>query len=139
MIKKILIALDGSENAYKALDYAIQLAIDYSAQLNLLTVVPDFEPKSNEESAYQRMLVERAESYLEVAKEEIEETDQDIKFETEIVYGDPAEKIITIADNKQVDLIVLGNRGLSGVKRWVLGSVSDRVSDYAPCAVLIVK
>ena len=139
MIKKILIALDGSENAYKALDYAIQLAIDYSAQLNLLTVVPDFEPKSNEESAYQRMLVERAESYLEVAKEEIEETDQDIKFETEIVYGDPAEKIITIADNKQVNLIVLGNRGLSGVKRWVLGSVSDRVSDYAPCAVLIVK
>ncbi len=139
MIKKILIALDGSENAYKALEYAIQLAIDYNAQLNLLTVVPDFEPKSNEESAYQRMLVERAKSYLDNAKEEIEETNHDIKFETEIVYGDPAENIITSAEKNEVDLIVIGSRGLSGVKRWVLGSVSDRVSDYAPCMVLIVK
>jgi len=139
MIKKILVAIDGSQNAYKALEYAIRLAVDYGAQLNLLTVVPDFEPKSDEESAYQRMLVVRAESYLDSAVEEVEETNPDITVETEIVYGDPAEKIITIADKSGVDMIVLGSRGLSGVQRWVLGSVSDRVSDYAPCTVLIVK
>ena len=139
MIKKILVAIDGSQNAYKALEYAIRLAVDYGAQLNLLTVVPDFEPKSGEESAYQRMLVVRAESYLDSAVEEVEETNPDITVETEIVYGDPAEKIITIADKSGVDMIVLGSRGLSGVQRWVLGSVSDRVSDYAPCTVLIVK
>ena len=139
MIEKILVAIDGSKNAYKALDYAIRLALDYEAELFLLTVVPDFEPKCDEETAYQRMLVERAESYIGSAKEEVEETYQDIKFETEIVFGDPAEKIITTADKKQVDLIVLGSRGLSGVNRWVLGSISDRVSDYAHCTVLIVK
>jgi len=139
MIEKILVAIDGSKNAYKALEYAIRLSIDYGAELFLLTVVPDFEPKCDEESVYQKMLTERAESYLDSAKEEVEETNQDIKFETEIVFGDPAEKIITIADKKQVDLIVLGSRGLSGVSRWVLGSVSDRVSDYAHCTVLIVK
>ena len=136
---QILVAIDGSQNAYKALEYAIRLAVDYGAQLNLLTVVPDFEPKSDEESAYQRMLVVRAESYLDSAVEEVEETNPDITVETEIVYGDPAEKIITIADKSGVDMIVLGSRGLSGVQRWVLGSVSDRVSDYAPCTVLIVK
>jgi len=139
MIEKILVAIDGSKNAYKALEYAIRLSMDYGAELLLLTVVPDFEPKCDEESAYQRMLTERAKSYLDSAKEEVEETNQGIKFKTERVFGDPAEKIITIADKKQVDLIVLGSRGLSGVSRWVLGSVSDRVSDYAHCTVLIVK
>jgi nucleotide-binding universal stress UspA family protein len=139
MIEKILVAIDGSKNAYKALEYAIRLSMDYGAELLLLTVVPDFKPKCDEESAYQKMLTERAESYLDSAKEEVEESNQDIKFETEIVFGDPAEKIITIADKKQVDLIVLGSRGLSGVSRWVLGSVSDRVSDYAHCTVLIAK
>lgn len=139
MIEKILVAIDGSKNAYKALEYAIRLSMDYGAELLLLTVVPDFEPKCDEESAYQRMLTERAKSYLDSAKEEVEETNQGIKFKTERVFGDPAEKIITIADKKQVDLIVLGSRGLSGVSRWVLGSVSDRVSDYSHCTVLIVK
>jgi len=89
MIEKILVAIDGSKNAYKALDYAIRLALDYEAELFLLTVVPDFKPKCDEESAYQRMLVERAESYLGSAKEEVEEI-------LEAVEAVPSERVIIL-------------------------------------------
>jgi nucleotide-binding universal stress UspA family protein len=57
----------------------------------------------------------------------------------EIVTGDPAEEIIRLANIYQVDLIAIGSRGLTGVKRIIQGSVSSQVVENAPCSVMVVK
>jgi nucleotide-binding universal stress UspA family protein len=61
------------------------------------------------------------------------------QFTTKLVEGRPADKIVETAKLESCDLIVIGSRGLGGIKEFFLGSVSDRVADEAPCPVLIVK
>ena len=63
----------------------------------------------------------------------------EIRFTTKLVEGRPADKIVETAKLESCDLIVIGSRGLGGIKEFFLGSVSDRVADEAPCPVLIVK
>jgi nucleotide-binding universal stress UspA family protein len=58
---------------------------------------------------------------------------------TKLVEGRPADKIVETAKNGNFDLVVVGSRGLGGIKEFFLGSVSDRVADEAPCPVLIIK
>jgi nucleotide-binding universal stress UspA family protein len=58
---------------------------------------------------------------------------------TRASQGDPADAILDVAEEQHADLIVVGNRGLAGAKRFLLGSVPNRVSHHAPCSVLIVR
>jgi nucleotide-binding universal stress UspA family protein len=61
------------------------------------------------------------------------------KFDKKLEFGNPAETIINVAEKGKYDLIIVGKRGLSTVKRFFLGSVSDDVSHHAKCSVLIVR
>jgi nucleotide-binding universal stress UspA family protein len=65
--------------------------------------------------------------------------DQGVELDTHTREGDPAEVIIEVANEQQADLIVVGSRGLTGIKRFLLGSVSNKVSHHAPCSVMIVR
>jgi nucleotide-binding universal stress UspA family protein len=65
--------------------------------------------------------------------------DKGVELETYAREGDPAEVIIELANEQQADLIVVGSRGLTGIKRFLLGSVSNKVSHHAPCSVMIVR
>jgi nucleotide-binding universal stress UspA family protein len=62
-----------------------------------------------------------------------------LELETHAREGDPAEVIIQVANEQQADLIIVGNSGLTGIKRFLLGSVSSKVSHHAPCSVMIVR
>jgi nucleotide-binding universal stress UspA family protein len=66
-------------------------------------------------------------------------TGEGIAVETHARDGDPAEAILEVAQEQQADLIVVGNRGLTGIERFLLGSVSSKLSHHAPCSVMIVR
>jgi nucleotide-binding universal stress UspA family protein len=156
LIKKILVALDGSEPAEKALDFAIDLASKYSAEVTLLSVVyaPMFAYASPNTggypsigggltptvfTSYRKDLKTFHKQVLSKAQKKIAKAKPDVKVSTKLVEGRPSEKIIETADKGNFDIIVMGSRGLGGIKEFLLGSVSHRVADDATCAVLIIK
>lgn len=137
MISRILVPIDGSEYAYKALDWALDLADKYSANIELLCVIPTTAfalvgPSEKE-------LQERAEEILKEALNKTKKIKPNLKISTKILVGRPAEKIVEVAKEGGFDLIVMGARGLGGIKEFFLGSVSDRVADEAQCPVVIIK
>lgn len=150
MIKNILVPIDGSEHSNNALKFGLDLAEKYSAKLTLLSVAqpvvvtgpmfitqPMMPPTSTAmyvqaiESAHKKMLED---TYNRAKAEK-----PDLEISKMLVDGRPADRIVEIADKEKFDLIVIGSRGVGGVKKFFLGSVSDRVSDEAHCPVLIVK
>jgi nucleotide-binding universal stress UspA family protein len=138
MIKKILLAYDGSEPAKKALDSAIDLARKYQAELYVLTVAqpPDFGEDVETEA-----IIENSRIYHQRALTPVRHlvATSGVKAQFEVAVGHPAEQIIYHADRHQVDLIVLGHRGKSLFRRLLLGSVSKQVTQYADRAVLVVR
>ncbi len=138
MIKKILLAYDGSDPSKKALDAAIDLAGKYQAELYVLTVAqpPDFGEDVETEA-----IIENSRSYhertLTPAKDLV--ATSGVKAQFEVAVGHPAEQIIYHADHCQADLIVLGHRGKSLFRRLLLGSVSKQVVQYAERTVLVVR
>ena len=142
MIKRILVPTDGSDHARKAIGYACDLALKYGAAICLVHVVPP-PPALFHEAAFGMPDLQKLQE--EDGKKIIEEADQEVKqhgvkdVQSAMVRGNPASQIIEFAKTEGVDLIVMGNRGLTGVKEFVLGSVSHRVSHLADCTVTIVK
>jgi nucleotide-binding universal stress UspA family protein len=129
-ISKILMAIDGSENAKKAVKHAVQLASRLKADITLLNVQQSmlFELKPG-------VAKDVGERILSEASNEV----KGAKFDKKLEFGNPAETIINVAEKGKYDLIIVGKRGLSTVKRFFLGSVSDDVSHHAKCSVLIVR
>ncbi|NIP66992.1 universal stress protein, partial [Candidatus Bathyarchaeota archaeon] len=129
-LSKILVAIDGSEGAEMALDYAAELARSHEANLTLLNVQESklfgFKPE---------VVREVGERILSEAVEKVRE----LKPYTRLEFGDPSETIIKVAEDQEYDLTIMGSRGLSGVKRFFLGSVSDDVSHHTANSVLIVR
>lgn len=152
MIKKILVALDGSEAADKALDHALDIAEKYSAGILLLSVIqPVVVPRVAFSPAavspvpptatvnYSKKLREQHEKLLSEALNKAKKLKPKIKISTKLVDGRPSDQLVETAQKGDFDLLVIGSRGLGGIKEFFLGSVSDRVADEAPCPVLIVK
>jgi len=127
---KILVAVDGSKHAQKALNYAVQLGQKYKSKVTLLNVAQAMFPRTKKETA--KTLGERVVSEAEAQAKELK-TDKTVEF------GHPAKTIIDFAKKGNYDLIALGSRGLNPVKRFVLGSVSDKVARHAECSVLVVR
>lgn len=129
-ISKILVAVDGSENANKGLQYGVQLAQKFNAEIMVMNVMErgffGLKPKVAQDIG---------ERILSKAAEEVKGTSATKRLE----FGNPAEKIIEVANKEKYDLIVVGSRGLSRTKRFFLGSVSDDVCHHAHCSVLIVR
>jgi nucleotide-binding universal stress UspA family protein len=143
MFKKILVALDGSDHADHALDFALGIAEKYSSDLVLLSVYnfpvscyyapPEVMKDCLDDQKTQH------EKVVTTALNKVKKNKPDLKVSVKVVHGRPAEKIIEASEEGNFDVIVMGSRGLGGVKEFLLGSVSDRVADHAPCPVLIVK
>lgn len=120
MYKKILIATDGSPTAGKALATGASLAKSVGAEVLLLHVGDPADGKRVLDDAAGR-------------------AGKDVTVSTKSVSGDPADMICETGEKEGVDLIVVGNKGMTGAKRFLLGSVPNQVSHHAPCNVLIVK
>ena len=147
MFKNILVAVDGSTASTHALESAIQISDKFGAGLHLLHVVREMQLPLNpglmekyEEVQRQRhdLLRSSGEEILNQAKRMAQSKGID-SVESDIGSGDPATAIAGYADNKQIDLIVIGNRGLGQVHSMLMGSVSRKVSNIAKAACLIVK
>jgi nucleotide-binding universal stress UspA family protein len=140
--KRILLPLDGSSLAEKALPHALAQAECFAAELILLRVV---EPILPTETVVPREAIRRAEErtkalaqdYLERVAAQVRE--RGIPVQTVTIEGFPRKQIVQFAEENQIDLIVLCTRGRSGISRWLMGSVADRVVRGASVPVLLVQ
>ncbi|MGG3449325.1 universal stress protein [Domibacillus aminovorans] len=143
-ISKVVVAYDGSELGKKALDRAIILAKqDERIELNVITVIEQPTPVIYY-GAYSGNNIATPEANIEKAKEVMLEVKEKMKAvpnktETFIVEGHPAQVIEEFVENNNADLIIMGSRGLGGLKELFLGSVSHHVVQKASCEVIIVK
>jgi len=138
MIRKILLAYDGSEPSAKAFDFAADLASRYQAELYVLTVAQAPEVGDEVET---EAVIEHSRTYhkaqLHGLKHRIDQLG--VKVHLEMAVGHPAQQILDHAAQLGTDLIVLGHRGHGALDRWRLGSVTHRVISYAECAVTVVR
>ena len=139
MLKTIVVALDGLELAERVIRTLQELIVPEPSKVILCHVFPP--PDVEREVPADRPHPESAElSYLQIEKQLRSYQEQlSVSTEVELVTGDPAEEIIRLANIYQADLIVIGSRGLTGMKRIAQGSVSSQVVEDAPCSVLVVK
>jgi len=135
-MKKILVGFDGSEGSEQALNRAMML-IDEYGELFLLAVVPSPKDKSFVDSNMYKNLKKKADILISNAITDVGVHEFTITGLVE--EGDPAAIIIDVANKKNVDLIVLGSKGTSEIGRYLLGSVANKVVQYAHKPVMVVR
>ena len=146
MFKKILVPLDGSELAERALEPALNLACQEQGSEMILLSVPVYSDILVPSAAGFDMLL--PDQSLEKFRQDVESYLREVKLSrkhygtrlrTMIVDGDVASVIVDTAEAQDVDLIVMTTHGYSGFSRWLLGSVTERVLRSAPCPVLAIR
>jgi len=132
-VKKILLPTDGSTHSLKAAEYAAEISKQFDSETHILNVITKstirISRKREEKSSVQA---------LEETRDVFDRRSIKV-IVRKLVRGNPAEIICKIAEEEGFDLIVIGSRGLSGMKSFFLGGVSDKVSRHAICPVLIVR
>lgn len=138
MFQKILVGFDGSPQAEKAVEAALSMARYMDSKVVMFAVARPPEPATLVEVS---AVLDNAREHFEADFKRIVKTAEaaDIDIEVEVVAGHPAEQIIHKAEAVHADLIIIGSRGTSTFKKWVLGSISERVLRYAHCPVLVVR
>lgn len=145
MFTRIVVGTDGSETAAEAVRQAVDLAKLAGARLSIVSA---YEPVSK-----RRLQDEQAGAPADVQYEIGPREDvnlvldaaaaaakqEGIDVQTHPVEADPAEAILNVAEETDADLIVVGNKGMTGARRFLLGSVPNNVSHHAPCSVIIVR
>ncbi|HVO55720.1 MAG TPA: universal stress protein [Solirubrobacterales bacterium] len=146
MFTRIVVGTDGSETAAEAVHQAIDLAKISGASLNIVSA---YQPVSS-----RRVRGEQLEAPADVQHEIGPREDVNLVLEaaaaearkagveevrTHPVEAEPAEAILNAAEEVDADLIVVGNKGMTGARRFLLGSVPNNVSHHAPCSVIIVR
>lgn len=144
MFQKILVAYDGSTHSQRALkkaadwaktDNDIHVHVVHVAEPPPMNIYGLYGPELSKVVIQERE--EQARKVISGAKKIIKAEKLDCHIER--LQGDPAEQILNYAKNKQMDLIMIGSRGLGGFKGMLLGSVSQRVIQHAKCHVLVIK
>jgi len=141
MLRKILVAFDGSEQAYKAFDFALDMSHLCPGAAPEIIVISVAQPPEPIDIVEMDAVIDSAtQHYGELFKGlERDAKERNIEIKTEVLVGHPADQIVRYAKEKNSDMIVIGQKGKSKIENWLLGSVSKRVATYAPCTVTIVK
>lgn len=139
--KQILVPVDGSENAIRAVRYALELASALGARIRLLYVFPVSSVEIIGMAGMSRDDIEHAaqaaaQRVFDKLRDEIGETDVKLVEETSI--GDPAEEIIRCTEDDHDLLVIIGRRGLSRIQSLLLGSVSEKVVRHAHSPVTVI-
>jgi nucleotide-binding universal stress UspA family protein len=142
MYKKMLVPLDGSLLAEVVLPYARQLAGRMDLDLTLLHVCHN----RNSESQFMcQSYVDHSAELLQAESREVQrrtgapEESKPVEITSKVIGGDPAEEILDFAAENDIDLILMASHGYSGIRRWVMGSVADKVLRKAPVPVWLVR
>ena len=140
MYERILVTLDQSDLAEKALPHAVALAKAFGATIHLVSVVPVVDREVMHAAGvavdWQTRLAGAREYMGAVRKRVLAE---DVEAEWDVCQGDVAEEILRYCEQQDCDLIVMSTHGRSGLGRWVYGSIADRVLRHAAVPVLLVR
>jgi nucleotide-binding universal stress UspA family protein len=146
MIRSIVVGTDGSDTARKAVQEAADLATQLGAAMDIVSA---YAPVSTQRLREEARQAPEDLQWMVTPREDVDAKLRDAKELAEGAgvkevnvhprEGDPADAILDVAEERGSDLIVVGNKGMSGAKRFLLGSVPNKVSHHAPCSVLIVR
>jgi nucleotide-binding universal stress UspA family protein len=146
MIQSIVVGTDGSETATKAVREAAELAASVGAAMEIVSA---YEPVATQRLKEEARQVPEDLQHMVTPREEVDATLREAaemvkslgvtEVKTHAREGEPADAILDVAEERGSDLIVVGNKGMTGAKRFLLGSVPNKVSHHAPCSVLIVR
>jgi nucleotide-binding universal stress UspA family protein len=145
VFKSIVVGTDGSETATQAVHQAVDLAKEIDAKLELVSA---YEPVSDQRLREERTDVPDDLQWMVNPREDVDATlkqaaevakEAGVNVQTYARQGDPADAILDVAEEQNADLIIVGNKGMTGAKRFLLGSVPNKVSHHAPCSVLIIR
>lgn len=138
-IQKILVAIDGSEHATRALRYALDIAGKFGAKVFAVTVVePTYLPPEPYGLADQVDRARREDAAIILADAVKVAKEMGVAADGTVLFGSPADVMTQTADEQQVDLVVVGSRGRGALGRVFLGSVSDRMLHLSKRPVLVV-
>jgi nucleotide-binding universal stress UspA family protein len=139
MFEKILVAIDGSPASEKALAAAVDLTAHYQAELTavgvaevpeVVAMVDEVDEIRQQTEGHMRRVGEAAVEYAR---------SRGVLLRSVVLRGHAADAIVRYAEAERVGLVLVGQHGHSRIARFFLGSTSDRVSEHAPCSVMIVK
>ena len=145
MFTRIVVGTDGSDTAAQAVNQAIELARLTGATLSLVSAyqpAPGRRVQAEQAGApadVQYEIGPREDVNIVLDAAAADAKGQGIEVQTHPVEGDPADAILNVAEEAKADLIVVGNKGMTGARRYLLGSVPNNVSHHSPCSVLIVR
>ena len=137
MYKSILVPLDGSKLAENILAEVEQLAVLLNARLNLIYVSKAHVLPGVDPTDAQVRVVNKAKEYLDNLKEQLSTKNIDIEVHTP--YGNPAAKILEVSRRHDIDLIAMSTHGRSGIGRWLLGSIAEKVVRHSEIPILLLR
>ncbi len=144
-VKRILCPTDFSEGSLQALSAATSIAIKSKAELILLHALPilptlPIDPHfAFEAHEYERLLRKGAKKHLNEMVQELQEKEKGLRATILVGLGDAASEIVRIAEQQEIDLIVIATFGKTGWRRFAFGSVTEKVVRLAPCPVLTFR
>jgi len=142
---RIVVGTDGSESAGEAVRQAVDLARLAGAKLSIVSAYAPVPPRRVQgelreaPADVQHEIGPREDVNLLLEAAAAAARKEDVDVEIHPVEADPAEAILNVAEETGADLIVVGNKGMTGARRYLLGSVPNNVSHHAPCSVIIVR
>jgi len=145
MFGSIVVGTDGSDTAKQAVRQATELAKAVGATIDLVSA---YEPVSSARLREEQTQVPKDLEWMVNPREDVDGTlaeaadtvkGEGVEVQVHPREGDPADAILDVAEERGAGLIVVGNKGMTGAKRFLLGSVPNKVSHHAPCSVLIIR
>ena len=145
LFNRIVVGTDGSETAAAAVGQAIELAKLAGAELSIVSAyAPVHKSRLKDEASgapadVQHEIGPREDVNLVLEAAAAQARKEGVEVQIHPVEADPADAILNVAEKIGADLIVVGNKGMTGARRYFLGSVPNNVSHHAPCSVIIVR
>ena len=145
MFRSIVVGTDGSDTATEAVRQAVDLAGAVGASLELVSA---YEPVPSQRLRQEKLEAPEDIQWTINPREDVDATleaaaalarTKNVPVNIYARQGDPADAILDVAEEQGADLVIVGNKGMTGAKRFLLGSVPNKVSHHAPCSVLIIR
>jgi nucleotide-binding universal stress UspA family protein len=143
-VKHILVPIDFSENSEKIVQHAVLLAKKFAARLTILFVAQSFFETNSDFFVPHVPIAELEQDIFESSKQRMalfmaESLDKEVNADSKVLLGDVAQEILDYAQDKDIDMIVMGTHGYKGLDKLLFGSVAEKVVKMSSCPVLTVN